>query len=74
MNASAFAVTQDLVGADIASGVMAGALAYPEKPALEFEGRCLSFAGLAERIQRVAALAREQLHLQPGALPPFLAS
>jgi acyl-CoA synthetase (AMP-forming)/AMP-acid ligase II len=66
MNAPVFAVTPDLVGSDIASGVMAGALAHPEKPALVFEGRCLSFAGLAERIQRVAALARDEMQLRPG--------
>ena len=66
MMAAAFKVTPDLVGADIASGVMAGALAHPEKPALLFEDRCLTFAQLAERIQRVAALARHEMRLHPG--------
>ena len=61
-----FAVTADLVGEDISSGVMAGALKHPDKPALLFEDRCLSFAQLAERIQRVAALARDELGLGPG--------
>ena len=66
MNARAFQAREELVGADIASGVMAGALRHPDKPALLFEGRCLSFADLAERIQRVAALARDELNLLPG--------
>ncbi len=66
MTAAAFKVTPDLAGADIASGVMAGALAHPEKPALLFEDRCLTFAQLAERIQRVAALARHEMQLRPG--------
>lgn len=66
MNAREFSITPDLVGDDIASGVMAGALAHADKPALLFEGHGFSFAGLAERIQRVAALARDELQLQPG--------
>jgi acyl-CoA synthetase (AMP-forming)/AMP-acid ligase II len=61
-----FHVTPELVGADIASGVMAGALGHPDKPALLFGDRCLGFAELAERIQRVAALARDELGLIPG--------
>ena len=66
MSTPNFQVREELVGADIASGVMAGALRHPDKPALLFEGRCLSFAQLAERIQRVAALARDELNLRPG--------
>ena len=66
MNRPAFQVTPELVGADISSGVMAGALKHPAKPALLFEGRTLSFAELADRIQRVAALARDELGLRPG--------
>ncbi len=61
-----FHVTADLVGADIASGVMAGALRHPDKPALLFGDRCLSFSQLAVRIQQVAAMARDELHLGPG--------
>ncbi len=66
MNSPAFQISPELVGADIASGVMAGALRHPDKPALLFEAHCLSFAQLAERIQRVAALARDELNLAPG--------
>jgi acyl-CoA synthetase (AMP-forming)/AMP-acid ligase II len=62
----AFHITPELIGADIASGVMFGARKHPDKPALLFEDRCLSFSELAERIQRVAALARDQLDLRPG--------
>ena len=61
-----FKVTPELVGADIASGVIAGALRHPDKPALVFGDRSLGFAELAERIQRVAALARDELGLRPG--------
>ncbi len=66
MSSPGFQVTAELVGADIASGVVAGALRHPDKPALLFEDRCLSFGQLAERIQRVAALARDDLGLRPG--------
>ena len=66
MSIAKFQVTPELVGADIASGVMTGALKHPDKPALVFDDRCLEFAELAERIQRVAALARDELGLRPG--------
>ena len=66
MSLRPFQVTPGLVGADIASGVMAGALRHPDKPALLFEDRCLSFRQLAERIQQVAALALADLGLRPG--------
>lgn len=66
MKPKAFHVTPDLVGADIASGVMAGARNFPDKPALIFEDGCVSFGELAERIQQVAALALGELAMRPG--------
>ena len=66
MGVPMFQVTPELVGADIASGVMAGALRHPDKPALLFEDRCLSYLHLSTRIQQVAALARDDLRLRPG--------
>ena len=54
-------ITKDLVGADIASGVVAGALKHPEKIALSFEGQNLTFSQLTTRIQQVANLARLKL-------------
>jgi acyl-CoA synthetase (AMP-forming)/AMP-acid ligase II len=66
MTAPDFELSHGLVGDDIAAGVFAGALADPDKPALVFEGRVLSFAELAERIQRVAAFARDELGLASG--------
>jgi long-chain acyl-CoA synthetase len=66
MTEPAFRVAAKLVGEDIASGVMAGALSHGDKPALLFADRCLSFKALAERIQRVAALARDELGLRSG--------
>ena len=59
-------ITDELVGADIASGIVAGALIHPDKTALSFEERNLTFAQLTTRIQQVAALARWDLGLQPG--------
>ena len=59
-------ITKDLVGADIASGVVAGALKHPEKIALSFEGQNLTFSQLTTRIQQVANLARQELGLQAG--------
>ena len=47
MSIAKFQVTPELVGADIASGVMTGALKHPDKPALVFDDRCLEFAELA---------------------------
>ncbi len=61
-----FQLGEELVGADIASGVMAGALAHPDKPALLFGERTLSFADLARRIQQMAAFARDGLGLGQG--------
>jgi len=66
MTTAPLQLTADLIGADIASGVVAGALRHPDKPALLFADRCLSFAELATRIQQVAALARDELGLQQG--------
>ena len=59
-------ITHELVGADIASGVVAGALIHPDKTALSFEEQNLTFAQLTKRIQQVAALARRDLGLRPG--------
>ena len=59
-------ITHELVGADIASGVVAGALIHPDKTALSFEEQNLTFSQLTKRIQQVAALARRDLGLRPG--------
>jgi len=59
-------ITHELVGADIASGVVAGALIHPDKTALSFEEQNLTFAQLTKRIQQVAALAQRDLGLRPG--------
>ena len=59
-------ITDDLVGADIASGVVAGALKHPNKIALSFEEQNLTFVQLTTRIQQVANLARRELGLQAG--------